>query len=106
MDINVTYATSRNFSGWVGIMRTDQPSGIASQENALSYQNLEGSSGILKLKAPKDSGSYDLRLYNATSNNETASLKFMVKVPSIAATPSSTYTSEDIAVAYAGTPRL
>ncbi|MGA9099584.1 MAG: NosD domain-containing protein [Methanotrichaceae archaeon] len=103
-DINVTYAVPRNLSGWVGVMKADQPSGIASQENALSYQNLEGSSGILKLKAPANSGAYELRLYNATRNDEIASLKFMVKVPSIAATPDSVYTSEDITVAYAGAP--
>lgn len=102
-DIDVTYSVPKNFSGWVGVMKADQPSGRASQENALSYKNLGGSSGILKLKAPANSGAYGLRLYNA-SNEEMNSLNFIVKVPSIAAAPDSVYTCGEITVAYAGAP--
>jgi hypothetical protein len=94
----------RNFSGWVGVMKTDLPRGSASQKKALSYQSLAGSSGILKLKAPVDNGSYDLRMYNATSGEETASLNFLVNIPTITATPASVNTCEQITVSYTGAP--
>jgi nitrous oxidase accessory protein len=103
-DIDVKYAAPRNFSGWVGVMKADQPRGRASQEKALSYQTLVGSSGILKLTAPAHNGSYDLRLYNTTSGEEMASLNFMVNIPTIAATPASVNTCELITVSYAGAP--
>jgi hypothetical protein len=102
-DINVIYVAPGNYSGWVGIMKTDQPRGKASRDKALSYQNLKGSSGILKLKAPADNGSYDLRMYN-TSGQEMGSLNFNVKVPTITATPASVKTCELITVSYAGAP--
>lgn len=104
MDVNVTYAAPRNFSGWVGVMKANQLRGRANQEKALSYQKLVGPSGMLKLRAPANSGSYDLRLYNATSGEETASLNFIVGIPTIAATPGSVNTCEQITVSYAGAP--
>lgn len=104
MDVSVTYMAPRKFSGWVGVMKANQPRGRASQEKALSYQKLAGSSGVLKLRAPADNGSYDLRLYNATSGEEMASLNFMVKIPTIAATPGSVNTCEQISVSYTGAP--
>ena len=103
-DIDVKYVAPGNFSGWVGVMKADQPRGRASQEKALSYQKLVGSSGILKLTAPAHNGSYDLRLYNTTSGEELASLNFMVSIPTIAATPASVNTCELITVSYAGAP--
>jgi len=103
-DIDVKYAAPRDFSGQVGVMKADQPRGRASQENALSYQKLIGSSGILKLTAPAHNGSYDLRLYNTTSGEELASLNFMVSIPTISATPASVNTCELITVSYAGAP--
>lgn len=103
-EINVIYLAPRNFSGWVGVMKADQPRRSASQEMALTYQKFVGSSGILNLRAPADSGAYDLRLYDATSGEEMASLNFMVKIPTISATPSPVYTCEQITVAYAGAP--
>ena len=102
-DVNALYVAPGNFSGWVGIMKIDQTRGKASPDMALSYQNLEGSSGTLKLKAPAVSGSYDLRMYNA-NGEEMNSLNFNVRVPSITATPSSVNTCEEITVRYAGAP--
>ena len=102
-DISVQYVAPANFSGWAGIMKIDQTRGKASRDQALSYQNLEGSSGILKLKAPAESGSYDLRMYN-TNGEEMNSLNFNVRVPSITATPASVNTCEEITVRYAGAP--
>ncbi|MFB3765331.1 MAG: nitrous oxide reductase family maturation protein NosD [Methanotrichaceae archaeon] len=101
-DINVIYTAPRNFSGWLGIMKADQPSG--SQETALCYQKFAGSSGILKLKVPSINGSYDLRLYNAISGQEMASLSFMVATPTVSVTPGPVYTCEQITVTYAGAP--
>jgi parallel beta-helix repeat protein len=46
-DVNAFYVAPGNFSGWVGIMKTDQTRGKASRDKALSLQNLEGSSGTL-----------------------------------------------------------
>ncbi|MEI8003328.1 MAG: NosD domain-containing protein [Methanothrix sp.] len=103
-EVNVNYVAPRNFSGWVGVMKTDQPRGSASQKKALSYQSLAGSSGILKLKAPADNGSYDLRMYNATSGEEMSSLNFLVNIPTITATPASVNTCEQITVSYTGAP--
>jgi nitrous oxidase accessory protein len=103
-DVDVLYVAPSNFSGWVGVMNTDQPNGSASQENALSYQSLAGSSGILKLKAPADNGSYDLRMYNVTSGEEMASLNFNVRIPTIIASPASVNTCEQITVSYTGAP--
>ena len=80
-NINAIYVAPGNFSGWVGIMKTDQTRGKAGKDKALSYQNLNGSSGILKLKAPAESGSYDLRMYN-TNGEEMNTLNFNVRVPS------------------------
>jgi nitrous oxidase accessory protein len=104
MNVNVTYVAPRNFSGWVGVMEADQPRGRVSKEKALSYQNLAGSSGILKLKAPADSGSYDIGLYNFTSGEEITSLNFNVSIPTIIAAPASVNTCELITVNYTGAP--
>lgn len=111
-DVDVNYIVPRNFSGWAGIMKGDSPggraggraSGKASLETALSHKALDGSSGILKLTAPAHNGSYELRLYNTTSGEETASLNFMVGVPTVAASPASVNTCEPITVSYAGVP--
>jgi parallel beta-helix repeat protein len=103
-DINVNYVAPRNFSGWMGIMNTDQPRGRASKENALSSQSMAGSSGMLKLKAPAENGSYDIRMYDITGDEEMASLNFRVGIPTISATPNSVYSCEQIAVSYAGAP--
>jgi nitrous oxidase accessory protein len=103
-DIDVKYTAPENFSGWLGVMEANLPGGGASPNNALSHQSLKGSSGMLKLKAPADSGFYDLRLYNATSGKEISSLSFTVKVPEISATPNTVYTCEQIKVSYAGAP--
>ena len=102
-DLSAKYVAPGNFSGWVGIMKTDQTRGKAGKDKALSYQNLEGSSGTLKLKAPAENGSYDLRMYN-TNGEEMNSLNFNVRVPSITATPASVNTCEEITVSYAGAP--
>lgn len=103
-DVDVTYSAQRNFSGWIGVMSADQPKGNARKENALSYRMLPGSSGVLKLKAPEDSGSYCLRLYNSSSGEEMASLNFTVKVPTVAASPDLVYNCEGITVSYSGAP--
>jgi parallel beta-helix repeat protein len=102
-DVNAFYVAPGNFSGWMGIMKTDQTRGKASRDKALSSQNLEGSSGILKLKAPAENGSYDLRLYD-TNGVEMDSLNFNVMVPTVTATPASVNTCEEITVSYAGAP--
>lgn len=103
-DVNVMYVAPKNFSGWVGVMETDQLRGGASREKALSYQNLADSSGILKLKAPADKGSYILRMYNITGGEEMASLNFNVGIPTIVATPASVNTCEQITINYTGAP--
>lgn len=103
-EINAKYVSSRNFSGWAGVMKADQPRAGAGQEKALSYQSLAGSSGMLKLKAPAENGSYDLRMYSAASGEEMASLNFLVNIPTIAATPASVNTCEQITVSFRGAP--
>ncbi|MCK9565588.1 MAG: right-handed parallel beta-helix repeat-containing protein [Methanothrix sp.] len=103
-DINVLYVAPRYFSGWVGVMGTDQPRGKASQKKALSYQNLADSSGILKLKAPDGKGTYILRMYNITGSEEMASLNFNVGIPTITAAPVSVNTCEQITINYTGAP--
>ena len=103
-DVNVEYVAPGNFSGWVGVMGTDQPSERAGREMALSYQSLAGSSGILKLKASADKGSYILRMYNITSGEEMASLNFNVAIPTIIAAPAFVNTCELITINYTGAP--
>ncbi len=103
-DVNVLYAAPENFSGWVGVMKTDQPRGKASPDMALSRQNLAGSSGMLMLKAPADEGLFDLRMYNTTSGEEMVSLNFSVRIPTINATPTLVNTCELITVSYKGAP--
>ncbi len=111
-DIDVKYTVQENFSGWVGVMKGDRPVGNAWQDAALSYGNIDGPSGILKLTAPAQNGSYDLRLYNSNSNSnfdssgseEMASLSFSVAVPAIDAIPDSVNTCEPITVSYSGVP--
>ncbi|MCX6677077.1 MAG: right-handed parallel beta-helix repeat-containing protein [Methanothrix sp.] len=103
-DVNVEYVAPGNFSGWVGIMKTDQPSERAGLDTALSYQSLAGLFGILKLKAPADKGSYILRMYNITNGEEMASLNFNVGIPTIIATPASVNTCELITINYTGAP--
>ena len=102
-EVKAFYTVPGNFSGWAGVMKADQTRGKASRDKALSYQNLEGSSGTLKLKAPAEDGSYDLRMYNA-DGEEMNSLNFDVRVPTIKATPASVNTCEEITVSYAGAP--
>ncbi|MFZ2471581.1 MAG: NosD domain-containing protein [Methanothrix sp.] len=103
-DINVLYVAPRNFSGWVGVMASDLPSAGASQKKAISYQNLADSSGILKLEAPGDDGSYILRMYNITSGEDMTSLSFNVGIPTVTATPASVNTCEQITINYTGAP--
>jgi parallel beta-helix repeat protein len=103
-DVNVLYVAPRNFSGWVGVMETDPLRGRASRDMALSYQSLTGSSGILKIKAPADNGSYILRMYNITSGEEMASVNFNVGIPTIIAAPAFVNTCEQITVSYTGVP--
>jgi hypothetical protein len=103
-DVNVSYAAPGNFSGWVGVMKTDQPRRKASPDMALSYQNLASSSGMLKLKAPAGNGTFDLRMYNTTSGQEMVSLNFRVRIPTINATPALVNTCELITVSYSGAP--
>ncbi|VVB71994.1 Periplasmic copper-binding protein (NosD) [uncultured archaeon] len=103
-DINVKYAAPNNFSGWVGVMETGQTKGRASQEEALTFQNMAGSSGMLQLKAPANNGSYTLRMYNAASSEEMVSVDFSVAIPSIAVIPASVKTCEQITVSYAEAP--
>lgn len=102
-DIEVAYAVPRNFSGVMGVMKADQITESAGKEKALSYQMFPGLSGILKLKAPEDIGSYYIRLFNS-SDEEIASLNFMVKIPTVAAAPDLVYTCEQITVSYSGAP--
>ncbi|MCJ7443736.1 MAG: right-handed parallel beta-helix repeat-containing protein [Methanotrichaceae archaeon] len=104
IDVNVTYVAPRNFSGWVGIMEANLSRGRASKEKTLSYQSLAGPSGILVLKAPAENGSYHIGMYNFTSDEEIASLKFNVSLPTIIAAPASVNTCETITVNYTGTP--
>ena len=103
-DINVAYAAPKNFSGWAGIVKADLPRDNFDQANTLSYQRLAGPSGNSKLKAPASNGSYDLRMYNATSGEEMASLNFHVDVPTIAATPDSVNACELVTIKYTGAP--
>ncbi len=103
-DVSVLYAAPENFSGWVGVMKTDQPRGKASPDMALSRQNLAGSSGILRLEAPVEEGPFDLRMYNTTSGEEMVSLNFSVRIPTINATPAQVNTCELITVSYKGAP--
>ena len=104
MDVNVMYVAPKSFSGWVGVMKADQSRERVSKEKALSYQSLAGSSGILKLKAPADNGSYDIGMYNITSGEEIVSLDFNVGIPTIIAAPASVNTCELINVSYAAAP--
>lgn len=102
-DIDLTYLASKNFSGFVGVMRADDPRGNIDREKSLSYQSVTGSSGLLNLKAPAVEGSYSLRMYN-TSGEELASLNFNVNVPTITATPASIKACETVAINYSGAP--
>ena len=106
-DVSVSFVAPGNFSGWVGVMKTDRPGAKrsrANQDTALSYQELEGSSGVVKLKAPADEGSFDLRMFNTTSGEEMVSLDFGVRIPTINATPARVNTCELITVSYNGAP--
>jgi nitrous oxidase accessory protein len=103
-DVNVEYAAPGNFSGWVGVMRRDQPEGLASRDMALSYQSLTGPSSILKMKAPADNGSYSIRMYNTNSGEQMASLNFFVCLPSIIAAPGVVNTCDLITVSFSGAP--
>lgn len=102
-DIDLTYLAPKNFSGFVGVMRADDPRGNIDRKKSLSYQSIAGSSGLLNLKAPEDNGSYNLRMYNA-SGEELASLDFNVKVPTITAAPASIKACEMVAINYSGAP--
>lgn len=102
-DIDLTYLAPKNFSGFVGVMRADDPRGHIDQKKSLSYQSITGSSGFLNLKAPAVDGSYDLRMYD-TSGEELASLNFRVNVPTITATPASIKACEMVAINYSGAP--
>ena len=102
-EIDLKYLAPRDFSGWVGIMRADLPKGSVDQSNALSFQKLSESSGLLKLKAPAVNGSYDLRMYNS-SGEELTSLNFQVNVPTISAAPASVNACETLTISYTGAP--
>lgn len=102
-DIDLTYLAPKNFSGFVGVMRADDPRGHIDQKKSLSYQSITGSSGFLNLKAPAVVGSYNLRMYD-TSGEELASLNFNVNVPTITATPASIKACEMVAINYSGAP--
>lgn len=102
-DIDLTYLAPKNFSGFVGVMRADDPRGHIDQKKSLSYQSITGSSGFLSLKAPAVDGSYNLRMYD-TSGEELASLNFNVNVPTITATPASIKACEMVAINYSGAP--
>jgi nitrous oxidase accessory protein len=102
-DVDVMYLAPKNFSGWVGVVRTNLPRGYADQKKSLSHQRIAGSSGLLNLKAPAENGSYNLRMYNA-SGEDLASLNFSVNVPIITAAPVSVNACEMVTVKYSGAP--
>jgi hypothetical protein len=102
-DVDVMYLAPKNFSGVVGVVRADLPSGHVDQKKSLSYQNIAGTSGLLNLKAPADNGSYNLRMYNA-SGDELTSLEFHVNVPTLTASPTSVNACEMVTVKYTGAP--
>jgi nitrous oxidase accessory protein len=103
-EIDVRYATPRNFSGWVGVLNADMPKGGADKAKAYSFQNILGTSGMLKLKAPAVNGSYDLRMYNSSSGEEMDALNFHVAVPIVYALPASVNACEEITITYTGAP--
>ncbi len=102
-DVDVTYLAPTDFSGWMGVMRANQLGSGADQKDALSYQSLAGPFGKLKLTAPDESGTYEIRMYNI-NGKEMASLGFSVRIPTITATPASLSTCEQITVNYIGAP--
>jgi parallel beta-helix repeat protein len=103
-EIDVRYLVPANFSGWLGIMKTDLPRGEASKLDALSSVNLAGISGMSRIPAPAENGSYDIRMYDTAGGVEMASLNFGVSIPTISATPDSVYSCEQMTVRYAGAP--
>lgn len=106
-DFSVSFVAPENFTGRVEVMKADRPGekgSKANQDTALSYQELAGSSGVVKLKAPADEGSFYLRMVNTTSGEEMVSLDFGVRIPTINATPALLNTCELITVNYNGAP--
>jgi len=102
-DVGISYLAPGNFSGWVAVMRANQPGAGSRQKDALSYQSLAGPSGKLNLTAPNQEGSYDIRMHDM-ANDVVASLSFNVSVPTITATPASLNTCEQITINYTGAP--
>ena len=102
-DVDVMYFAPKNFSGGVGVVRADLPSGNVDQKKSLSYQSIAGTSGLLNLKAPAGNGSYNLRMYNA-SGDELTSLEFHVNVPTLTASPTSVNACEMVTVKYTAAP--
>ena len=73
-------------SAWIGILPNDCPHGseTVNDENDLAYKYLKykkyNGGGSMVLKAPKKSGTYDIRMHNTTDDGyEVASVTIMVK---------------------------
>ena len=86
-EIKITYKVHPAFtsSAWIGVLPTDCPHGSekVNDENDLSYKYLKYKKylggGDMILKAPKQSGTYDIRMHNSNDGYEVASVTIMVK---------------------------
>lgn len=109
-DVNVNYKAPGNISGSLCVLKAKgtgtKAHGKASKNDALSSCSFVGSAGKLTLMAPQDNGSYEIVMFNGSSNEQVASLGFKVSVPIVSATPDSLYTCEKITVRYSGVPGL
>jgi hypothetical protein len=82
--ISVTFTAPAGYpdNAWVGIIPSSVPHGseAVNDQNDLSYQYLQKrTSGVLVFQAPKDPGSYDLRMHNTDSDGkEVAFVSFTV----------------------------
>jgi len=107
-DINVKYIAPGNISGSLCVLKAGgsgtEAHGKASKNDGLSSCSFAGSAGELTLMAPLDNGSYEIVMFNGSSNEQIASLGFKVRVPTVSATPESLYSCEKITVSYSGVP--
>ncbi|MBN2790257.1 MAG: hypothetical protein JXR69_08715, partial [Candidatus Delongbacteria bacterium] len=87
-DIKIDFKVHPAFasSAWIGIVPGDCPHGSekVNDENDLAYKHLQykryNGGGSMVLKAPKQSGTYDIRMHNTDSDGyEVASVTIIVK---------------------------
>lgn len=84
-EIVINYETKEELGtdAWIGIIPSDIEHGkeMINDQHDIFYEYFTDKKGVIKLSAPSDAGSYDVRMHNTDNDDgiELASVSFSVK---------------------------